>query len=539
MLDRLLGVETEYAVNCHPPDQTEAERNERLWQLMDLARTELTHLRDFGEGMFLENGSRFYLDCGMHPELSTPECANPWEVVRYILAGERILTDLAKKLEARNGDAALSFFKCNVDYSGAGTTWGCHESYLHRMNPADISAEIIPHLVSRIIYTGAGGFDSLSAGLEFTLSPRVPHLRNVVSENSTHTRGIFHTKDESLSSEGYHRLHLICGESLCSQTAMWLKVATTALVVAMAEAGLRLSDSLKLRAPLTALQGFAADPECKAQALTTSQQWMTAIQIQRFYLSHAETHMHDHFMPFWAKEVCRQWRLMLERLERGPEAVKSTLDWAIKLALYKDYAQRQGFSWQSLPRWTHVHASLRAALEAAEYDERSISIESVLAQDSPVRDAVQRLEPYLRKHGLRWEGLNKFLQLRRQLFEIDTRFGQLGEKGLFAELSKKGVLAHEMAGVGDVAEAITQPPASGRARLRGQIIRRLAAQRQNYECDWQGVWNRETKSVLDLSDPFASEERWHGLDKQTADELQQMSEGMRVRVRQLEALRHY
>ena len=35
--------------------------------------------------------------------------------------------------------------------------------------------ESIPHLVSRIIYTGAGGFDNAAAGIQFMISPRVPH----------------------------------------------------------------------------------------------------------------------------------------------------------------------------------------------------------------------------------------------------------------------------------------------------------------------------------------------------------------------------
>lgn len=540
MAEKLLGVETEYAVNSHKRYSTEAEKTEHLWQFMDAARKEYPYLRDFGQGMFLENGARFYMDCGMHPEFSTPECADPWEVVRYILAGERILLDVARKLEAAKSGMGLSFFKCNVDYSGAGTTWGCHESYLHRMNPTTLSEAIIPHLISRIIYTGAGGFNSLSTGLEFTLSPRVPHLERVVSDNSTYERGIFHTKDESLSSEGYHRLHLICGESLCSQTAMWLKAATTALVVSLAEAGVRLSDSVRLSAPLTALKVFAADTRCKADVLVANGRWMTAIEIQRFYLERAEEHIHDPFMPSWAGEVCRQWRTMLDRLEDGAEAVRTTLDWAIKLTLYQDYARRQGFDWEALQHWTHVHASLRAGLEYANYDAKTISVDSLLGEHSPVRYEVESLQPYLREHGLRWEDLNKFLRLRRQLFEIDTRFGQLGDKGIFAELSRSGVLAHEMAGVGDISKAVRCPPASGRARLRGEFVRRAAVELDRYECDWQGVWDRDERCVLDLSDPFAEKENWLKMDDKAADEMYRLiPAAIRSRIIYLEAPHYY
>ena len=38
----------------------------------------------------LTNGARYYVDHA-HPEFSTPECADPLEVVRYDKAGEEIL----------------------------------------------------------------------------------------------------------------------------------------------------------------------------------------------------------------------------------------------------------------------------------------------------------------------------------------------------------------------------------------------------------------------------------------------------------------
>ena len=84
------------------------------------------------------------------------------------------------------------------------------------------SSRLVPHLASRLVYTGAGGFNSRSPGLEFTLSPRVAHLVANVSDSSTRSRGLFHTKDESLSPDGYHRLHVLSSESLCSELAIWL-----------------------------------------------------------------------------------------------------------------------------------------------------------------------------------------------------------------------------------------------------------------------------------------------------------------------------
>lgn len=504
MSERLIGIETEYAIsgNLH--------RQDLLLDLMQEAKKRFAHLHDCGEGLFLGNGSRLYVDYGMHPEMATPECTTPWEVVRYILAGEQILLELIEQLETSSlfGDR-VNLYKCNVDYAGEWTTWGCHESYLHRMNQMDLSRQIIPHLVSRIIYTGAGGFISNSPGLEFTLSPRVPHLSQVMSGDSTSNRGIFHTKDEALAAGGYHRLHLICGESLSSETGMWLKVAMTALVVALAESGLRIGHPVELIEPLKAMDAFASDPECKATAETASGKRMTALQIQRHYLARAEAHMHDSFMPAWAEEACRKWRAILDRLEGGAENVKTTLDWGIKYALYRDFAHRQGLDWDALSRWTQIFKKVLAELSGTEYGYGGVSIEIFMDGSGPATREVQLLLSFMEAQGLRIDELDKFLRLRKQLFEIDMRFGQLTRGGIFTELAKSGVLDTDVPGIGDVKRAKTYPPETSRARVRGNFIRRVASDSSyNYTCDWQSIRDNARQLIMDLTDPFAKEEKW-------------------------------
>ena len=506
MAERLMGIETEYAVSAMYPGGGSIEQNELVNRLLGLARGKLVHLPDIGGGLYLGNGARFYLDYGNHPELTTPECTNPWDVVRYILAGERILADLAQEL-ARDLGVEVMVFKSNVDYGSRWVTWGCHESYMHRAQPYTLSEQIIPHLVTRIIYTGAGGFNSQSSGLEFTLSPRVPHLANVESNNSTSDRGIFHTKDESLTRPGFHRLHIICGESLCSETAMWLKVATTALVVAMAEAGLRPGLAVGLHSPLKAMQTIASDPSCSALVETVGGRRQSALEIQYHYLSLAEQHLANSRMPPWAEEVCRRWREMLNLLLDAPESVE-TLDWGIKRALYANYANSRGVAWDSLPHWTRVLAGLRLVLDDSDEYERPLTADFILNNVSLAKPAMERFNDFLEEKGLSWNALDSVFKLRQELLEIDMRFGQLGENGVFAGLDRAGVLAHHIPGVEAIEEAISEPPAVGRARIRGEVIRRLAGQKGNYQCDWQGIFDAGTNRLLDLSEPFESAERW-------------------------------
>jgi len=445
----LFGVETEYAFSALDPKGQPLSREEAVYWLMELARTKLLYLASGYDGrLFLQNGSCLYIDVGQHPEMCTPECSTPSDAVRYLLAGERVLADLAAELVTTQPSVSEAmFFKSNVDYT-TGATWGCHESYLHTAPLTVLPAQIIPHLVSRVIYSGAGGFKPGSSGLKFTVSPRAWHLVNVTSRESTRSRGIFHTKDEPLSMKGYHRLHVLCGESLCSHLGNWLRFGATALVVALIEGGLRPGDEVRLRSPLEALYTFAGDPRCMADAQLANGSRASAIAIQRHYLRMAEDNAHRDFMPSWTERVCREWSAMLDRLEHAPESVATVLDWGMKLALYSERAQREGKGWSSR---------------------------------------------------------------KNQYFEIDARFSQLGETGVFRALDAAGMLEHSLAGVDHVERAVCEPPAVGRARLRGQCVKQFAGGRNRYLCQWQNIIDTQEKRVLDLSDPFAEEQDWKGI----------------------------
>jgi proteasome accessory factor A len=500
--ERLFGVETEYALCATNARGARVDHRQVLDGLMRNARNQLPHLPDeLSHGVFLQNASRLYVDCGGHPEITTPECNDPWDVVRYIRAGETILLRLTDGHLARQPGGGTALFRCNVDYSGSGATWGSHESYMYSVDPGLLPKQIVPHLLSRLVYTGAGGWKNLSRGLEFTLSPRAAHIKTEISSDSTSNRGIFHAKDESLCGNGYHRLHILCGESLCSELATWLRVGVTALVVALCDAGLRPGEAVALRTPVAALHLFAADPTCTATAETTSGRRLTAIAIQRHYLEQAEAHAGDAFMPPWAGEVCRRWRAVLDGLERGPESVATSLDWAIKLGLYRDRIARRGFTWESLGAWNEAAAKISAASPRAFRAGRPLRAELARGSASPIAADVKRL-------GLSPDDLGTFLAMRDELFEIDTRFGQLGERGIFTCLDAAGVLAHHVDGVDDIEHAIYAPPDVARARLRGRLVRELSGNADRYCCDWEGVWDCKEGKHIDLSDPFTSVPEW-------------------------------
>jgi proteasome accessory factor A len=82
--------------------------------------------------VFLENGARLYLDVGSHPEYATPECDSLYDVVRHDKAGERILEGLVLSAEARLEEEGIKgqIYLFKNNTDSAGNSYGCHENYL-------------------------------------------------------------------------------------------------------------------------------------------------------------------------------------------------------------------------------------------------------------------------------------------------------------------------------------------------------------------------------------------------------------------------
>ena len=505
----VLGVETEYAFTHFERNGEARLRALSLERMLHFARTQLPNLSDVAApGVYLGNGSRLYIDTGNHPEMSTPECSDPRELVRYIQAGERILAGLAREVQKEVSGSRASVFRCNVDYC-SGQTWGCHESVLHHAPQPALAEEIIPHLISRLIYTGTGGFDNNSPGVQFMLSPRVSHLVKVTGDNSVRNRGIFHTKDEPLCKGNHHRLHLLCGESLCSELASFLKVGATALVVYLIEAGVCRGGEVSLQSPVTAMRLFAGDPSCTQTAVLKNGRKASALEIQRHYLNAAEGHVSRSFMPPWAGEVCAAWRQMLDRLEEGAEAVSTQLDWGIKYWLSREHARKRGFEWDRVGYWSRLVESSGAGQDPREAELEALARERQLFGEGRTDIFLQpKLPPGLESKGASDEEGRSFLALRAELFEIDTRFGELGSGGIFSAMNRAGVLDHSLPGLGSIDDAVECPPARGRAHERGEAIRSLCRSPGRYAADWQSIVDRQDNRILNLSDPFGRNATW-------------------------------
>ena len=232
---RIFGLENEYGVTC-------TLRGQRRLSPDEVARYLFRRVVSWGRSsnVFLENGARLYLDVGSHPEYATPECDSIADLVVHDKAGERILEGLVRSAEQRLREEGIRgevyLFKNNTD--SAGNSYGCHENYLVERDGdfTKFTDVLIPFLVTRQVYAGAGKVLQTARGAMYCVSQRAEHIWEGVSSATTRSRPIINTRDEPhADAERFRRLHVIVGDSNMSEYTTFLKVGTTSIVLRMLE----------------------------------------------------------------------------------------------------------------------------------------------------------------------------------------------------------------------------------------------------------------------------------------------------------------
>jgi proteasome accessory factor A len=299
--------------------------------------------------VILTNGARLYVDHA-HPEYSTPECTNPRDVVLWDKAGEQVMLDAARLAGSIPGAAPILLYKNNTDNKGA--SYGAHENYLMRRSTpfGEIVRHLTPFFVSRQVVTGAGrvgiGQDGRDHG--FQLSQRADYFEVEVGLETTLKRPIINTRDEPHADpEKYRRLHVIIGDANLSEISAYLKVGTTALVLAMIEDRFITRD-LTVDQPVRSLRAVSHDPSLKHLLTLTDGRTLTAVQLQMEYLDLARKYVEDRLgadADNQTLDVLERWESVLTRLEADPMQCSRELDWVAKLKLLNSYRDRDGLDW--------------------------------------------------------------------------------------------------------------------------------------------------------------------------------------------------
>ncbi|MEY3020030.1 MAG: Pup--protein ligase [Actinomycetota bacterium] len=342
MRRRIFGIETEYGV-------THTLRGQRRLSPDEVARALFRDVVAWGRSsnVFLENGGRLYLDVGSHPEYATPECASAREAVLHDLAGSRILERLVLAAEGRLSEEGIvgrvGCFRNNTD--SAGNSYGSHENYLVERDHgfARLTDALIPFLVSRQVFAGAGKVLAGPEGARFVLSQRSDHVWEGVSSATTRSRPIINTRDEPHADpERYRRLHVIVGDSNMSEYAAWLRLATTDLVIRALEES-PVSRELTLEDPIRAVREISRDPTGTRRVRVANGREMTGLEIQQFHLEQVERHVAAN-PDAEAEHVVAEWRTTLEGLVRDPMTLADRLDWVAKLELIDAVRARHGLA---------------------------------------------------------------------------------------------------------------------------------------------------------------------------------------------------
>ncbi len=306
----------------------------------------------------------FYIDRGAHPEYATPECASVRDVVAHDKAGDRIVQELVEDASERMKDhgvtGKLLVFKNNVD--SFGITYGSHENYLVTPEAMERIGAIVPFLVTRQIFTGAGRVVTGAEGTDspFRLAQRADFIDRVFSDRTSQVRGIVNLRKREIPRQGQNRrLHLLVGDSNLSECAIWLKIGCTHLVLRMLEEE-ALGSMPALASPVHAIKEISHRMD-QPLSLEGKKRRFTALDIQTRYLEKAQAFFATHENDSADRQILDLWSLTLDGLkqvkvswsegllEDDPADLKRKIDWILKLwfiSRMRDKVGMQSHDWR-------------------------------------------------------------------------------------------------------------------------------------------------------------------------------------------------
>ena len=440
MEKRIFGLENEYGVTC-------TLRGQRRLSPDEVARYLFRRVVSWGRSsnVFLENGARLYLDVGSHPEYATPECDSIYDLVVHDKAGERILESLVQSAEQRLREEGIRgevyLFKNNTD--SAGNSYGCHENYLVERDGdfSKFTDVLIPFLVSRQIYAGAGKVLQTARGAMYCIAQRAEHIWEGVSSATTRSRPIINTRDEPhADAERFRRLHVIVGDSNMSEYTTFLKTGTTSIMLRMLEEDGAPWRDLTLENPIRAIRDISHDVTCKRRVRLANGRELSAVDIQSEYLNRAQRFAKRRGLPPLEQRALEMWEHVMTHLEDDPLKLDTEVDWVIKHQLIEAYRGRH-----DLP-FTHPKVAL---------------------VDLAYHDVSQ-------------------------------------ERSLYYLLEHRGNVERIVTD-DEINEAVTTPPQTTRARLRGAFIKRAKERKRDYTVDWVHLkLNDQAQRTVLCKDPFKS-----------------------------------
>ena len=392
--------------------------------------------------VFLENGARLYLDVGSHPEYATPECDALIDVVAHDKAGERILEDLVRAAEERLIEEGIrgEIYLFKNNTDSAGNSYGCHENYL----------------VGR-----RGDFQRMIDTLiPFFVSRQIFSGAGKLLQTA---RGTVYT----LAQRAEHIWEGISSATTRSRPIINTRDEPHADAERYRRLHVIAGDSnmseyitfVKIGTTVALLQMIEADVVFRDLSLENPIRAIREIS-------------HD--------PSCRR----LVRLANGRELSALDIQWEY-LERVMRYSRTAGFPAQveqAIGMWEHL-------LTGLEKDPMSLNREV---------DWVMKLhliEKYQARHDLAMSSARLGL--------LDLAYHDVNrDRGLYYLMERRGMTERVVTDE-QVSEAMTTPPATTRARLRGSFIKAAKAKKRDFTVDWVHLkLNDQAQRTVLCKDPF-------------------------------------
>ncbi len=392
--------------------------------------------------VFLENGARLYLDVGSHPEYATPECDSLSDLIAHDKAGERILEGLVESAEERLIDEGIrgDVYVFKNNTDSAGNSYGCHENYL------------------------VGRQDDFQR----TIDTLIPFF--VTRQIFSGAGKILHTAQGTVYSIAQRAEHIWEGSS--SATTRSRPIINT-------------RDEPHADAELYRRLHVIAGDSNMSEYMTFAKVGTTAALLQ---MLEDDVVLRDMTLenPIRAiREISRDRTCRQPvRLANGRELSALDMQWEY-LDRTLRYARTRGFPPEidrAIGMWEHL-------LTGLEKDPMTLTREVDWVAK------LQLLDRYSARHDLPLSSPRMSL--------VDLAYHDVNrQRGLYYILERRGLMDRVVTD-SQIAAAMTTPPATTRARLRGDFIKAAKLKKRDFTVDWVHLkLNDQAQRTIVCKDPF-------------------------------------
>jgi proteasome accessory factor A len=298
---------------------------------------------------------------------------------------------------------------------------------------------LIPFLVTRQIFTGAGKVLQTARGPIYSIAQRAEHIWEGLSSATTRSRPIINTRDEPhADAEKYRRLHVIVGDSNMSEYTNFVKVGSTACLLKMMEDESCVLRDLTLENQTRAIREISHDITCRRKIRLASGRELSALDIQREILDKALRYADTGRFDALEMKALEMWEHCISTIENDPLKLNREVDWVIKYHL---------------------------------------------------------VEAFRKRHELALD------DSRVQL--VDLQYHDIcRDRGLFYKLEHNG-LVNRTCTDEEIEIARVLAPQTTRAKLRGDFIKRAKEKKRDYTVDWVHLkLNDQAQRTVLCKDPF-------------------------------------